>query len=200
MDETKGPLPGTQATSEREPRRPINRSAVIILPVGTSLPVELLDLSYNGCKLRLEAVLAVGTCVKLAVPPSLTHPAEVRWCQDGLAGLEFVVTKPKRKQDTRREVRRALRIEASVRRTGTRPFPTVVLDLTPTGCKVEFVERPSIDERVWIKFDGLEAMEATVRWVSDFIGGLEFVRPIHSAVFDLHLQRLLSSAPDNSPF
>jgi hypothetical protein len=31
---------------------------------------------------------------------------------------------------------------------------------------VEFVDRPSVGERHWVKFDGLDGLEAEVRWVS----------------------------------
>jgi hypothetical protein len=59
-----------------------------------------------------------------------------------------------------------------------------LFDASPEGCKLEFVERPSVGERLWVKFDGLEAVEATVRWVAGHVGGLEFCRPLHAAVFD----------------
>jgi hypothetical protein len=43
---------------------------------------------------------------------------------------------------------------------------------------------------VWAKLDGFDSIEATVRWVDGFYGGLEFVRPIYPSVFDLLLARL----------
>jgi hypothetical protein len=36
---------------------------------------------------------------------------------------------------------------------------------------------------VWIKFDGLESIEATVRWVEGHIGGVQFERPLYEPVF-----------------
>lgn len=52
------------------------------------------------------------------------------------------------------------------------------------------MERPNLDEIVWVKFEGLEALEAMVCWVRGFEVGLEFEKPIHSAVFDLLLSKL----------
>jgi hypothetical protein len=58
-----------------------------------------------------------------------------------------------------------------------------VFDASPEGCKVEFVERPAIGERVWVRFDGIEPLEGTVRWVEGHVGGVKFKRPLHQAVF-----------------
>jgi hypothetical protein len=69
-----------------------------------------------------------------------------------------------------------------------------LFDLATVGCKVEFVERPKAGELLWIKFDGIEAIEATVRWVDGHIGGLRFIRPFYPSVFDLLLARLQVSA------
>ena len=50
-----------------------------------------------------------------------------------------------------------------------------------------------LDEIVWVKFEGLEALEAMVCWVDGFAAGLEFQRPVHPAVFDVLLQRLAAA-------
>ena len=74
--------------------------------------------------------------------------------------------------------------EVGIRRAGVQAFRVRVFDASPVGCKIEFIERPRVAERVWVKFDGLEALEGTVRWVAGHIGGVQFVRPLHRAVFD----------------
>lgn len=79
--------------------------------------------------------------------------------------------------------RRPFTTEAGIRRSGGRAFRVRIFDLSPSGCKIEFVERPSIGERVWVKFDGLEAIEGTVRWVAGHIGGVQFTRPLHDGIF-----------------
>ena len=80
--------------------------------------------------------------------------------------------------------------EAGIRRAGVRGYRIRVFDASAEGCKVEFVERPAVGERVWIKFDGLEALEGTIRWVAGHIGGVKFERPLHEAVF----QRLAAAS------
>jgi len=65
-----------------------------------------------------------------------------------------------------------------------------IVDISPQGCKAEFVERPNLDELVWVKFDGLQSLEAVVCWTRGFEVGLEFERPIHPAVFEMLVERL----------
>jgi len=83
----------------------------------------------------------------------------------------------------RRTDRVALSAEVGVRRSGLHAFRVRIFDASPEGCKIEFIERPSVGERVWIKFDGLEGIEATVRWVDGHTGGVQFARPLYEAVF-----------------
>lgn len=79
--------------------------------------------------------------------------------------------------------RHALSAEVNVRRSGVHAFRVRVFDLSPEGCKVEFVERPSVGERVWVQFDGLASITATVRWVDGHYGGVRFDHPLYEAVF-----------------
>jgi hypothetical protein len=74
--------------------------------------------------------------------------------------------------------------EVGIRRAGARGYRVRVFDASSRGCKIEFVERPAIGERIWVKFDGMEALEGTVRWVEDHVGGIEFHRPLHDAIFE----------------
>jgi hypothetical protein len=50
-----------------------------------------------------------------------------------------------------------------------------------------------LDEIVWVKFEGLDSLEAHVCWVEGSAVGLEFKRPVYSAVFEVLLARLASS-------
>ena len=84
-----------------------------------------------------------------------------------------------------------------MRRAGFNHYRVAVHDLSPHGCKVEFVDRPRLDEKVWLKFEGLEALEGMVCWVRGTEAGVEFERPIHPAVFNLLLTRL--GAKKSSP-
>ncbi|HMI39951.1 MAG TPA: PilZ domain-containing protein [Sphingomicrobium sp.] len=87
-------------------------------------------------------------------------------------------------QDPRRGARIGLSAEITLRRAGQSRYRVKILDASTHGCKAEFVERPELDEHVWVKFEGLEALEAFVCWVRGTEVGLEFERPIHPAVFE----------------
>ena len=93
----------------------------------------------------------------------------------------------------RKSARVGLVAEVSLRRSGHNNYRANVHDVSQEGCKVEFVERPMLDEIVWVKFEGLEALEAMVCWVKGFAAGLEFQRPVHPAVFDVLLARLAAA-------
>lgn len=87
-------------------------------------------------------------------------------------------------EESRGARRLCLETEANIRRSGTHGFRVRVFDASPVGCKIEFVERPAVGERIWIRFDQLQPIEGTVRWVAGHVGGIEFARPLHEAVFE----------------
>ena len=91
---------------------------------------------------------------------------------------------------SRRSDRVAVDAEVALRRAGQQLYRVRVYDASPHGCRLEFVERPQLEERVWIKFDGLSAVEGMVCWTEGFVAGIEFVPAIHPAVFDLLVPRL----------
>lgn len=93
-------------------------------------------------------------------------------------------------QAPRRSARVRIQGEVQLRRSGQHNYVVHIFDLSREGCRIEFVERPRLDEIVWIKFDDLEALEATVCWVEGFCVGVEFVRPIYPAVFELLVERV----------
>jgi len=90
----------------------------------------------------------------------------------------------------RRSDRVSLDAVVSVRRSGHGKYRVRVFDASPHGCRVEFVERPALDELIWVTFDGLEPLEAEVCWIEGFSGGVNFVRPMHEAVFGRLVSRL----------
>jgi hypothetical protein len=85
-------------------------------------------------------------------------------------------------------VRTAARVK--LRQRGSENFTVQAFDLSPEGCKLQFLEPPHLDETVWVKFDGLELLEATVCWTDGLLVGVEFSRAIHPAVFDLLVSKL----------
>lgn len=84
----------------------------------------------------------------------------------------------------RRSERVALNAGIALRRSGQLNYKVRIFDASLHGCRVEFVERPMLDEQLWVKFDGLQPIEAEVCWVEAFTVGVNFVQPIHPAVFD----------------
>ena len=104
---------------------------------------------------------------------------ELNWFGDGTAG-----------QQPPGSERTAVEAEVALRSPGKLHYRVRLFDMSPLGCKAEFVERPRVDDMVWITIAGLEALEASVVWVAGHKGGLRFVRPIHPAVFDALMGRL----------
>lgn len=77
-----------------------------------------------------------------------------------------------------------------LRRSGQRHYSVNVYDISPEGCRLEFVERPRLDEMVWVKFGAIESIEANVCWINGHDVGVEFVRPIYPAVFEALVRKL----------
>jgi hypothetical protein len=97
---------------------------------------------------------------------------------------------PRAATDQRRSARAATDAAVSLRRFGQPRYRVRLFDLSVHGCRVEFVERPHQAERIWIRLEGLESLEARVRWFDEYTGGAEFARPIHPAVYEALLARL----------
>ena len=90
----------------------------------------------------------------------------------------------------RKSERVEIQAMARLRRRGHHNFTVKAYDLSPEGCKLEFLERPEFEETVWVKFDGLELLQAKVCWLEDLKVGVEFERPLHPAVFETLTARL----------
>ena len=84
----------------------------------------------------------------------------------------------------RRSERVALNMSVSLRRPGQLNYRVRIFNVSLHGCRMEFVERPKIDQRLWVRFGGLQALEAEVCWVEGAAVGVNFVQPIHPAMFD----------------
>lgn len=176
---------------KRSRRRALTLKGHVLRGTGEIVDIELHDLSYDGCKIRTPAYLFQSEAIRLSIPRRGVTNAEVRWCTDGMAGLVF---EPERVEDKPKTLRAEERFSAQgevvLRRLGVSAFRVDVQDISRIGCRIELVERPRVGELVTVKFDGLEPLEARIRWVDGFIGGAEFDRPIHPAVFDMLRARL----------
>ncbi len=84
----------------------------------------------------------------------------------------------------------SLEAEVVLRRSGLQKYRVLVYDISAAGCRIEFVERPDHNELLWVKFEGLDSLEALVCWTRPPLAGLQFRRPIYPAVFELLLSRL----------
>ncbi|WP_185829158.1 PilZ domain-containing protein [Sphingomonas ginkgonis] len=184
--------PAGLATTERQARQPVNLPATAVFENGASIAMTLVDLSYDGAKVESPLALLPGLRFKLSVLRLGALDAEVRWCRDRIAGLRFAAAEPSALpvETPRSHPRIDLAGSVSLRRSGKHNYQARIFDLSPSGCRVEFVERPSLGESLWIRFDGLDSLEGTVRWLDGFYGGIEFNRHIYPVVYELLLARL----------
>jgi len=179
------------AKDRRRERRPVDMHGYILRDGGISHMIELFDLNYGGCGIRTPVELTPGESVKMTVVDRGSVPAEVRWYKAGRAGLDFSPGESAREPVDRNSERIPVEIEAILRSRGRPSYRVPVRDLSPTGCQVEFVERPREGDRLSIKFDFLETLGAEVQWIDRHNAGLSFENVIHPAVFSLLMQRLV---------
>ena len=179
-------------TVGRQPRRAVPLKGFAVFEDGTTFSLSVLDIAYEGCRVETPVVLLPGLKLRISVLGLAgTVAAAVCWYKDGHAGLQFDPNEdPATSQRPRDYERVELEAEVAFRRSGQQNCHVRMFDLSPAGCKVEFVERPKADELLWIKFAGLEAIEAKLAWVDGFHGGLQFVRPIYPPVFEMLLAKL----------
>lgn len=181
--------------TRRGERRPIRLRGYATPGTGRGAEVKLLDLSYEGCGIETDIPLLPGQKVQLSVMRRVAIEAEVRWCADGKAGLVFAKEEDRDKRYwPRKHDRTPIEAEVMMRRLGKLRYRVRVYDVSPSGCRVELVDKPKVDEKVMIKFDGLEAMHCEVCWVSGPSAGLNFEHKIHPAVFGLLLHRMGKAA------
>jgi hypothetical protein len=175
----------------RSERRAVRMRGYCVLEGGATHEIFVLDLSYEGCGIDSSVPLEPGQPIKLSVLRRGAIDAVVRWYRGGKAGLSFVPVDPEtREHAPRKSERISLAADVRLRRIGRSTFRVNVSDVSPEGCKVELIEQPAKGERVLVKFEGLEVLEAEVCWVEDHTAGLNFERPMHPAVFDLLIERL----------
>ncbi len=175
---------------ERRERRPVRMSGHIALENGTTAEAVLADLSYEGCSIETPAKLNVDEPVTLSVLRRGAIEAVVRWASEGKAGLQFKALVGEKPSQPRVTERISVDAEVMLRRLGQHNYRVRIFDLSPEGCKVELIERPSEGEHMLLRIEGLEALDAEVCWVSDFVAGLRFEKTFHPAVFDLLVERL----------
>jgi len=181
----------TPVPASRSERRAVRMRGFCVLEGGETHEIYVLDLSYEGCGIETPVPLEPGQAIKLSVLRRGAIDAVVRWYRDSKAGLSFVPPTAEEKEHApRRSERVSLAADVSLRRIGKSTFRVTLNDVSPEGCRVQLVERPAVGERVLVKFEGLEVLEAEVCWVEGFTAGLNFDKPMHPAVFELLVERL----------
>jgi len=176
---------------DRPERRPVELVGHALHADGHGFQMRVVNLSYDGCAVATDEPLRTGQAFKLSVLGRGGIDVEVMWVEDGKAGLRFAKRSETAETRVPRGAKRLnLLAEVSLRRPGRPNFTVRICDLSTHGCRCEFVDRPAPGEAMFVKFEGLEALEAIARWVEPPLTGLSFIRPIHPAVFDMLLTRL----------
>ena len=85
------------------------------------------------------------------------------------------------------------------RRTRSLKYRVTIRDFSPAGASLNLVDRVELGEIIWIKLDGLESIEANVRWTRDFVAGVKFAKPLHPSVFAMLIERQTASSPSTNP-
>jgi len=81
-----------------------------------------------------------------------------------------------------------LSLRATVREAGQNRLPVKVIDISISGCRIEFVGVPFAQDSLWITIEGCESVPARVKWQKDGFAGLQFMALFSEAV----LTRLLA--------
>lgn len=185
--------PESHSSVPRGDRRSVEIRGFARLDDGSRIPVVLVNLSYDGCAMETPVPLEPGTPLRLSTRVGELD-AEVRWCSGSEAGVHFSMQSDARSHEPPAHVQREVErlpviLNARMKRFGRGGYDVPVSDVSGAGCKVEFADRPDVGETVSIKFDGLDSLEATVRWVAERNCGLDFIHPIHPAILEMLLQR-----------
>jgi len=174
------------AAPDRPERRSVELNGHALRPDGRTFEIHVVNLSYDGCAIACSELLEPGLPLKVSVLRLGVVDAEVVWVEEGRAGLVFAKASATGHAHAPRNAERlTLTAEVSLRRPGRPTYKVRMCDISTHGCRCEFIDRPTEGETIFIKFDGLESMEAVARWIEPPLTGLSFLRPIHPAVFDM---------------
>ena len=103
-----------------------------------------------------------------------------------------------REGERRRSGRFATGSTIHARRIPGTNFEVPLDNVSAGGCRIEMLEECAVGEDVIARFPDLEPLGARVRWRLGFTAGLQFVRPIHPAVFGSLLERLMQPQDQNA--
>lgn len=75
----------------RKDRHPVAFDAVVHRIDGSKVPVQVTDLSEDGCRMEADEEFKIGERVNIALPRMGQVKAQVRWALPGSAGTRFVI-------------------------------------------------------------------------------------------------------------
>lgn len=75
---------------KRAPRVDTRFNASLVDSDGGIVPVVVIDISKEGCRLETDGTLKIGEKVQLKVPKYGNFPAQVRWSVGNEAGVVFL--------------------------------------------------------------------------------------------------------------
>lgn len=73
----------------RREREPVTLPGSVVLRTGRSIPVTLVDMSVEGCRVECAEILPIAATVRLEVGGGIAN-AQVRWALPGAAGLQLI--------------------------------------------------------------------------------------------------------------
>ena len=74
---------------KRSPRVATNYKTSLTDSDGSTVPVVVVDISKEGCRLETDGSLQIGEHVEISVGRLGTYPAQIRWALGNEAGLKF---------------------------------------------------------------------------------------------------------------
>ena len=80
-------------------------------------------------------------------------------------------------------------IGAGLRQRGASGVSVQILDLSTHGFRASTHLDLQKGSDVWLKLPGLEALHARVAWMSGYLVGCAFVRPLHPAVLQMVVRK-----------
>lgn len=79
-------IPGWICRREREP---VSIPGSVVLKTGRSIPVTVVDMTPDGCRVECEETLPIAATVRLELGAAIAN-AQVRWALAGAAGLQLL--------------------------------------------------------------------------------------------------------------
>lgn len=74
---------------DRRDREPVMLAGFVVLSSGRSIPVTVVDMSSDGCRVACEEILPIAATVRLELGGAMAS-ANVRWALQGAAGLQIL--------------------------------------------------------------------------------------------------------------